>query len=119
MRHFSVLLSAQSASNLNKKPPPRSCSSQFPRSPTRRKPVRAVVAEEAVASVGTWESALGASLAAVGVWVLSAVLSAARVSAVAELDRSEPAISPGGPLRRHGQASQRRASLPIALQAHA
>ena len=60
-----------------------------------------------------------ASLAAVGVWVLSAVLLAARVSAVAAVDRSEPAISPGGPLCRHGQASQRRASLPITLQARA
>ena len=81
--------------------------------------VRAVVAEEAVASVGRRESALGASLAAVEVWVLSAVLSAARVSVVAELDRSEPAVSPGGPLRRHGQASQRRASLAFTLQARA
>jgi hypothetical protein len=45
--------------------------------------------------------------------------SAPRVLAVAELDRSELAISPGGPLRRHGQASRRRAFLPITLQAPA
>ena len=60
----------------------------------QRKLVQAVAAE-AVASVGTWESALGALLAAVGVWALSEVLSAAGVSAVAALDRSEAAILSG------------------------
>ena len=44
----------------------RSYSSQFPQLPTQRKPVQAVVAAEAVDSVGTSESALGASLAAGG-----------------------------------------------------
>ena len=137
MRHFCVLLSAQSAFNLKKNDQPLLAPTRAATLktaiPAKARLIRGiataaillltippiidaaeagpgVVAAEAVASVGTWESALGASLDAVGVWGLSEVLSAARVSAVAELDRSEAAISPGGPLRRRGWASQRRAS---------
>src|SRR5207253_7417723 len=101
-------------------PPPRSCSSQFPRSPTQRKPVQVVVvAAEAVASVDMSESALGVLLAAVG--DLPAVPLVARASVAAELGiaRSEPAISRGGPLRRRGRGSQRHASLRLTLQARA
>jgi hypothetical protein len=99
----------------------RDVAPHFPRSPTQRKPVQAVVAAEAAASAATSELVLRALLAAAGVWDLSAVPSAPRASAAAELEiaHPEPAISLGGPLRGRGWASQRHGSPVITLQARA
>src|SRR5262249_48598732 len=146
MRHSSVLLSAQSASHLKKNDQPllalTRAATLKTTTPARARLMRGIAtaaillltippAAEAGPGGGGrgggfrghvgGESARGVAGrgGGVGVWGLSEVLSAARVSAVAALDRSEEAISPGGPLRRRGRASQRRASLPITLRARA
>ena len=146
MRHFSVLLSAQRAFNLKKNDQPLLAPTRAATLktaiPAKARLIRGIAtaaillltippiidaAEAGPGGGGGRGGGFGghvgvsarASLDAVGVWGLSEVLSAARVSAVAALDRSQEGISSGGPLRRHGQAPQRRASLPITLQARA
>jgi len=142
MRHFSVLLSAQSASNLKKNDHPLlapTCAATLKiATPAKARLIRGIataaimlltippITDVAEAGPGGGGGRGGGFGGHVGVGARGfagrggvRVLSAARASAVAELDRSEPAISPGGPLRRHGQAPQRRASLPITLQARA
>src|SRR6516164_2423452 len=134
MRHSSVLLSAQSASNLKKNDQPllvlTRAATLKTTTPAKARLMRGIAtaaillltispAAEAGPGGGGRGGGFGghvgvsarASLDAVGVRDLLEVLSAARVSAVAALDRSEAAISPGGPLRRRGRASQRRVSL--------
>src|SRR5215813_14115148 len=142
MRHLSVLLSTQSASNLKKNDQPllalTRAATLKTANPAKARLMRGIataaillltippITDAAKAGPGGGGGRGGGFGGHVGVSTRGFAGRGGGLGFVGggrfggrKLDRSEPATSPGAPLRRHGQASQRRASLPITLRVHA